>query len=62
MATRSYREAIDCLNSLQSNAAHIEAARAAGNRNTETAIAEMVDYLERIGYKVQRLRQSTCRD
>ena len=58
MTTRSYQEAIDCLNSLQSNAAHIEAARAAGNRNTETAIAEMVDYLERIGYKVKNLRNT----
>ncbi|KZV77182.1 FolC bifunctional protein [Peniophora sp. CONT] len=57
MASRSYKEAIDCLNSLQSNAAHIEALRAAGNRNTEIAIAEMVDYLERIGYKQEDLNR-----
>jgi folylpolyglutamate synthase len=52
MATRTYQQAIECLNSLQSNAAHLEAVRAAGNRKMELAIAEMVAYLEKIGYTV----------
>ena len=52
MATRSYREAIDCLNSLQSNAATLEALRAAGGRMNDLAIPEMVEYLQRIGYSV----------
>ena len=53
MSTRSYRDAVDCLNSLQSNAAALEAVRASGGRLSEFAIPEMVEYLERIGYKVR---------
>jgi folylpolyglutamate synthase len=53
MATRTYQDAIHYLNTLQSNAAHLEAARAAGNKKTDIAIPEMIAYLERIGYEVK---------
>jgi hypothetical protein len=52
MSTVSYRDAVDCLNSLQSNAATLEALRASGSRLSEFAIPEMLEYLERIGYQV----------
>ena len=51
-ATRTYRDAVDLLNSLQSNAATLEAVRASGGRLSEFAIPEMIEYLERIGYSV----------
>ena len=54
MSTLSYRDAIECLNSLQSNAATLEAVRASGGRLSESAIPEMLEYLERIGYQVNR--------
>ncbi|KAI0030714.1 FolC bifunctional protein [Vararia minispora EC-137] len=57
MATRTYQHAIECLNSLQSNAAHLEATRAAGNRKLNTAIPEMVAYLEKLGYKQEDLNR-----
>ncbi|KAF9019256.1 FolC bifunctional protein [Hymenopellis radicata] len=50
MSTRTYRQAIDCLNSLQSNAAVLEAVRASGGRSSAFAIPEMLEYLGRIGY------------
>ncbi|KAI0832486.1 FolC bifunctional protein [Trametes gibbosa] len=50
MVTRTYREAVDHLNSLQSNAATLEAVRASGGRLSQFAIPEMVEYLGRIGY------------
>lgn len=56
MSTRSYRDAIDCLNSLQSNAASLEAVRASGGRSSEFAIPEMLEFLKRIGYQVNRFR------
>ncbi|TFL05958.1 FolC bifunctional protein [Pterulicium gracile] len=49
-APRTYSNAIELLNSLQSNAATLEAVRASGGRLSEFAIPEMVEYLERIGY------------
>ncbi|KNZ74796.1 Folylpolyglutamate synthase [Termitomyces sp. J132] len=49
MSTRSYKDAVEHLNSLQSNAAALEAARAS-SRLTEFAIPEMLEYLGRIGY------------
>jgi hypothetical protein len=52
MSTRTYEEAIEHLNSLQSNAATLEAVRASGGRMSELAIPEMVEYLGRIGYHV----------
>lgn len=50
MSTRSYEDAIERLNSLQSNAATLEAIRA--SPMTELVIPRMLEYLERIGYKV----------
>ncbi|KAK0242590.1 Mur ligase [Armillaria nabsnona] len=50
MSTHSYKEAIECLNSLQSNAVVLEAVRASGGRSSAFAIPEMLEYLQRIGY------------
>jgi folylpolyglutamate synthase len=49
----SYSEAIAALNTLQSNAAVIEAIRKSGGKLNDFAIPEMVEYLERIGWKVR---------
>ncbi|PAV21007.1 tetrahydrofolylpolyglutamate synthase [Pyrrhoderma noxium] len=57
MATRSYKDAIDCLNSLQSNQATIEAARASGGRLEKFAMHETEEYLQRIGYSPQDLNR-----
>ncbi|PWN47553.1 FolC bifunctional protein [Violaceomyces palustris] len=48
---RTYGQAIEALNTLQSNAATIEAIRKSGGRLNEYGIPEMIEYLERIGYK-----------
>jgi hypothetical protein len=45
------QEAINKLNSLQSNLAALEASRASGGRLVQFAKHEMVEYLGRIGYK-----------
>ncbi|KAK0490843.1 Mur ligase [Armillaria novae-zelandiae] len=50
MSTHTYKEAIECLNSLQSNAVVLEAVRASGGRSSAFAIPEMLEYLQRIGY------------
>lgn len=60
MSTRSYRDAIDHLNSLQSNAATLEAVRASGGRSSEFAIPEMLEFLKRIGYQVNRRYFVSC--
>lgn len=52
-STRTYQDAIDHLNSLQSNAATLEAVRASGGRLSNFAIPEMLEYLGRIGYSVR---------
>lgn len=52
---RTYSDAIDALNTLQSNAAVIAAIRASGGKLNDFAIPEMVEYLKRIGYSVQDL-------
>ncbi|KAG8903833.1 Folylpolyglutamate synthetase, partial [Tulasnella sp. 403] len=57
MSTRSYGDAIDALNSLQSNAAALEASRASGGRLALNAIPEMIDYLSRIGHKPEDLNR-----
>ena len=54
MSTRTYKDAIDHLNTLQSNAATLDAIKASGGRSKDLAIPEMIEYLERIGYKVRR--------
>jgi folylpolyglutamate synthase len=60
MSGRSYKDAIDLLNTLQSNAATLDAIKASGGRTHGLAIPEMIEYLERIGYKVRCiLRDST---
>ena len=51
-ATRTYKDAIDTLNTLQTNAAVLEAVRAAGAKLNPNAISEMVDYLRRVGLEV----------
>ncbi|CEJ89095.1 hypothetical protein VHEMI04981 [[Torrubiella] hemipterigena] len=50
IAGRSYNDAVDALNSLQTPFALIEARRKAGIRHDEAAMAEMQTYLKRIGY------------
>ncbi|EPQ59922.1 FolC bifunctional protein [Gloeophyllum trabeum ATCC 11539] len=57
MSTRSYSDAVNNLNSLQSNAATLEALRASGGRMSEFAIPEMLEYLERIGYTPEDLNR-----
>jgi hypothetical protein len=52
MFSRSYKDAIEHLNSLQTNAAALEAVRASGGKSSAFAIPEMLEYLERIGYTV----------
>ncbi|OCF31131.1 folylpolyglutamate synthase [Kwoniella heveanensis CBS 569] len=55
--TKTYAEAISLLNTCQSNAAAIEAIRKSGGRLNEHGIAEMNDYLRRIGYKPDDLNK-----
>ncbi|KAG2235237.1 hypothetical protein INT48_004704 [Thamnidium elegans] len=47
----TYKEAVDKLNSLQSNAALLEQLRKAGPRMNEKSLPEMRDYFKRIGYE-----------
>lgn len=53
MSSKSYQEAVNLLNTLQSNAATLEAVRASGGKSNQAAIPEMLEYLERIGYRVR---------
>ncbi|KAL5508207.1 MET7 [Sanghuangporus vaninii] len=57
MTTRTYKDAIDCLNSLQSNQAMIEASRASGGRMEKFAMHDTQEYLGRIGYTPQDLNK-----
>ncbi|KAL4402546.1 Folylpolyglutamate synthetase [Malassezia pachydermatis] len=50
-SARSYAAAIDALNSLQSNAATLEAIRRSGRTVNELNEPEMTEYLERIGHQ-----------
>ena len=61
MSTRSYQDAVDHLNSLQSNAETLNAVRASGGRS-EFAIPEMLEFLKRIGYIVSVCRCSAASD
>ncbi|KAG9011533.1 Folylpolyglutamate synthetase [Tulasnella sp. JGI-2019a] len=56
-SSRTYKDAITALNSLQSNAATIAAMRASGPQNADYAIPEMIEYLGRIGYKPEDLNR-----
>ena len=58
MSARRYNDAIDHLNSLQSNKATLEAVKASRGQLSQYAIPEMVEYLERIGYTVCRCDHS----
>ncbi|KAI5474406.1 hypothetical protein MNV49_003374 [Pseudohyphozyma bogoriensis] len=53
--TRTYADAINALNSLQSNAAVIEAIRLSGGKGGEAQIVESLEYLKRIGYSPEDL-------
>ncbi|KAK1229517.1 Folylpolyglutamate synthetase [Marasmius sp. AFHP31] len=55
MSSRTYKDAIEHLNSLQSNAATLEAVRASGGSLSTMAIPEMLEYLGRIGYRPEDL-------
>ncbi|KAF8323781.1 FolC bifunctional protein [Clavulina sp. PMI_390] len=58
MANRTYTDAIAKLNTLQSNAATLEAMRKSGAPpKAELAIAEMNEYLSRIGYAPEDLNR-----
>ncbi|KAI5452452.1 Folylpolyglutamate synthetase [Naganishia albida] len=54
-AGKTYRDAINLLNTCQSNAATIEAIRKSGMKMNQYAIPEMVEYLHRIGHKPEDL-------
>lgn len=58
----SYKDAVEKLNTLQSNAATLEAVRASGGRLSQFAIPEMLEYLGRIGYSVRSTEplRNTC--
>lgn len=51
---RTYAGAIEALNSLQSNAATINAIRASGNKQDSVQNDHSIEYLRRIGYEVSR--------
>ncbi|EAU84902.2 tetrahydrofolylpolyglutamate synthase [Coprinopsis cinerea okayama7 len=53
----SYQDAVEKLNTLQSNAATLEAVRASGGRLSQFAIPEMLEYLGRIGYTPEKLNK-----
>ncbi|KXH69346.1 folylpolyglutamate synthase [Colletotrichum salicis] len=54
-AGRTYNDAVDALNTLQTPFAIIEARRKAGIRPDEASVAEMRTYLARVGYSVADL-------
>lgn len=60
MTTRSYKDAVEHLNTLQSNAAVLDAVRVSGGRLSEFAIPEMLEYLGRIGYSVRAYVDRQC--
>jgi hypothetical protein len=51
--SRSYQDAIHWIDSLQSNAASIEAFKKDGKRLTQQSMPEVIEYLSRIGYTVR---------
>lgn len=52
MMSRTYNDAINALNSLQSNYANLMAIRKSGIHKNEMAILEMIEWSRRIGYSV----------
>ena len=59
-AARSYSDAIDALNSLQTSATYTTGA--SGGRAYDFAIPEMLEYLRRIGHSVSPDLASGCTD
>lgn len=62
---RDYGAAIEALNTLQSNAAVIEAIRKSGGKMNDLALPEMREYWTRLGYEVScklLLRARRCAD
>ncbi|KAF8529057.1 FolC bifunctional protein [Hysterangium stoloniferum] len=55
MASRTYKDAVEHLNSQQSNAATLESIRLSRGKLNDVAISEMIEYLERIGHKAESL-------
>lgn len=55
VSRRSYSEAIDALNGLQSNAAVIDAIRKSGGKGGDVQLNEQLEYMKRIGYAVSHL-------
>ncbi|CCC68243.1 hypothetical protein NCAS_0B01590 [Naumovozyma castellii] len=57
MSTKTYRDAINSLNSLQSNYANIMAIRESGDRKNMMNIWEMKEWSRRIGYNVSEFNK-----
>ncbi|KAL4068841.1 Mur ligase [Scleroderma yunnanense] len=57
MATRNYQIAIDHLNTLQTSAADLEAAKGAHTRINPNPIPKMIEFLERIDYTCEDLNK-----
>ncbi|KAI6120982.1 Mur ligase [Pisolithus croceorrhizus] len=57
MATRNYQDAIEHLNTLQTSADTLEAAKAARSRLNPNPIPKMIEFLERIGYTCEDLNK-----
>ncbi|GAA5856585.1 hypothetical protein JCM8547_005878 [Rhodosporidiobolus lusitaniae] len=55
--SRTYAQAVDALNSLQSNAAVIEAIRKSGGKGGDHQLREQVEYMNRIGYSAEDLNR-----
>lgn len=55
LPARSYAQAIDALNGLQSNAAVIDAIRKSGGKGGDVQLKEQLEYMQRIGYSVRSL-------
>lgn len=56
-APRTYSQAIQSLNTLQSNAAIIEQIRLSGGKLNELAMPEFIEYLQVLGYKPEDLNR-----
>lgn len=54
MSTRTYSDAVNALNGLQTNFSVIDAIRKAGGRSTDMAIPEMLEWARRAGYNDAR--------
>ena len=50
---RTYADAIASLNTLQSNFAVVDAIRKSGRSLNQQAIPEMIEWCEKVGYKVR---------